>query len=82
MNSCALTSQFSLLVVLAEWFLTKLENPSFLQNKTPSNFLKSSSDTGQICIVNIYGPIMVSLCAVCVKSVSENIGPNSPKIIW
>ena len=25
---------------------------------------------------------MVPLCAVCVKSVSENIDPNSPKIIW
>ena len=31
---------------------------------------------GQICIVNIYGPVPCSLC------VSENIGPNSPKIIW
>ena len=65
-----------ILVVLAEWSLTKLQNPSFLQNKTPSNFKKNSSDTGPICIVIIYGPVTCSLCEKCVRKYRPKFSQN------
>ena len=62
--------------MLAEWSLAKLENPSFLQNKTPSNFLKSSSDMGQICIVHVHGPVTCSLCEKCVRKYRPKFSQN------
>ena len=37
---------------------------------------KSSSDTGQICIVNIYGPVMCSLCEKCVGKYRPKFSQN------